>query len=972
MKKSLLLLSLLCLCYASFAQKIPFQGKLTSDGNPVTGSREFIFTISESGWEETHADVAILDGYYAVILGSITPLPFGLFDQVDQVELGISVNGTVLSPVNLYAPLRSASFPRTTTIGQEDLSGRDTVFHINVNASVDRVFQVDLNGAGSRFAIRGNSTSTSADDDAFKVGVFGSAVGEGSGDHAGLYGQGFGAGLFNNGVVGRAGGPGNGATGYGTGSSNTGVYGAGFGNDWGNNGVVGEALGDVGIDNIGVVGISTVDNGSDTIQNKAFLARAEGPGINYGILSFANGGVENWAGFFEGNVNVNGELTVNGQPISASGGSDTLKVKDIQLLNEANKLRTHVNIFNDAGSVLGNGPNDSTNFILGSSGNGYAGGLWLYDSLRNVGAQLRVSNKGNGNLFTYNETQNNTAWIGTQGNNSGIMQIAAYDEAGVNTGAMLGYHPGGLPQLILETNNEGNGPFSTLVHLNTFANSRNNHVGELNISSLNRSLLGVGSGMTFSMNEQDQPFIHLKSGNDRNWDVRALLSVDSVGALGTAGRFELLGPLGNENNDVRTNFSVGVINDPGGLDPSGVSSEMFLWGKSTPNIQFGGKANENNDLPHIEMYGSTDDGGTWFFSNLSFNVSNDGLRDAGSFHMSNSTSGVSENTVDFTSNGNNNGGQLILNASAGHTIVQLQDRGGSSGQAQFYGTSGGLRSEVGSFGDDSGFLILYGPNGNKNIQIDRDPGLTDFGQVNVFGSNGIDSRVTAGVVDLSGDESGYVRLSSTISGNAVQIESSGISVGENPYTDGTVINYDGLGGPIFEMYAATTQTISIDGNSGSINASGSITADQLFSTDGSVSSSDKRLKKNIKPLENALENTRKLQGVSYKWKDENKSQETQIGVIAQELEEVYPEFVHTKEDGIKGVNYAHMVAILIEALKELDAKVSALETENKELKAQITKSSENEIEELRGEIETIKALLLKPGSSSQSVGSTNK
>ncbi len=103
--------------------------------------------------------------------------------------------------------------------------------------------------------------------------------------------------------------------------------------------------------------------------------------------------------------------------------------------------------------------------------------------------------------------------------------------------------------------------------------------------------------------------------------------------------------------------------------------------------------------------------------------------------------------------------------------------------------------------------------------------------------------------------------------------------------------------------------------------------------------SDRRFKTNIKPLENALDNVLKLEGVTYNWKksmfkESGITDEKQIGLIAQELEKVYPEFVFTKEeDGFKSVNYAQLNAVLIEAIKDLNAKVESQNNEIQNLKA---------------------------------------
>ena len=84
-----------------------------------------------------------------------------------------------------------------------------------------------------------------------------------------------------------------------------------------------------------------------------------------------------------------------------------------------------------------------------------------------------------------------------------------------------------------------------------------------------------------------------------------------------------------------------------------------------------------------------------------------------------------------------------------------------------------------------------------------------------------------------------------------------------------------------------------------------------------------------------------MRGVSFNWKDSGKAD---IGLIAQEVEKVFPELVSTNEEtGIKSVAYANLVSPLIQATKELkiekDAeiselqeKISGLEDENNALK----------------------------------------
>ena len=107
-----------------------------------------------------------------------------------------------------------------------------------------------------------------------------------------------------------------------------------------------------------------------------------------------------------------------------------------------------------------------------------------------------------------------------------------------------------------------------------------------------------------------------------------------------------------------------------------------------------------------------------------------------------------------------------------------------------------------------------------------------------------------------------------------------------------------------------------------------------------VQTSDSRYKKDIQTLPSALKNILSLRGVSYYWKDRSDNTE-QIGVIAQEVEKIYPQLVHTNEDGYKSVAYSNLVSPLIEAIKELHAlyqghadRLAALEAQNAELETQ--------------------------------------
>jgi hypothetical protein len=102
----------------------------------------------------------------------------------------------------------------------------------------------------------------------------------------------------------------------------------------------------------------------------------------------------------------------------------------------------------------------------------------------------------------------------------------------------------------------------------------------------------------------------------------------------------------------------------------------------------------------------------------------------------------------------------------------------------------------------------------------------------------------------------------------------------------------------------------------------------------SINYSDVRLKKDINPLENVLPDVMKLNGYTYYWKN-NKDTTEQIGVIAQEVQKIFPELVQADNKGILGVNYVQLVPVLITAVKEQQKEIDDLREEMKRLEVMV-------------------------------------
>ena len=175
----------------------------------------------------------------------------------------------------------------------------------------------------------------------------------------------------------------------------------------------------------------------------------------------------------------------------------------------------------------------------------------------------------------------------------------------------------------------------------------------------------------------------------------------------------------------------------------------------------------------------------------------------------------------------------------------------------------------------------------------------------------------------------------TLDGNEIDVGSGNLTLDVNGD-----INLNADGGEVF--FQDATATYGVIANSGNniqirsgtstmltgsgANASfaGNLNVASAIVAGGDITAfSDARLKENISTIENALDKVDNLRGVNYNMKD---SDDAKIGVIAQEVEEILPQVVHTSDDEIqtKSVDYGKLCAVLIEAVKELKKEVEEL------------------------------------------------
>ena len=134
-----------------------------------------------------------------------------------------------------------------------------------------------------------------------------------------------------------------------------------------------------------------------------------------------------------------------------------------------------------------------------------------------------------------------------------------------------------------------------------------------------------------------------------------------------------------------------------------------------------------------------------------------------------------------------------------------------------------------------------------------------------------------------------------------------------------IANLGGGTNQVLGFYNSTTGELGWFDNSGNMSVTGNLTAK------GNVTAqSDARLKTNVKTIENALDTTLKLRGVTF-----DRNNEAGLGVIAQEVQAVIPQVVVEGSDENKtlSVAYGNIVGLLIEAIKELNIKVEDLQNQ---------------------------------------------
>ena len=188
-------------------------------------------------------------------------------------------------------------------------------------------------------------------------------------------------------------------------------------------------------------------------------------------------------------------------------------------------------------------------------------------------------------------------------------------------------------------------------------------------------------------------------------------------------------------------------------------------------------------------------------------------------------------------------------------------------------------------------------------------GVTTLNTVTISSGGNVSGMGTLGCGAIT--SSGALALgANTVTCGAIT-SSGALALGANTVTCGAITSSGTLSLGANIISAGTTNTI----NSLSINA-GTCTGVDFIAT------SDQRTKTDISTISDALEIVKGMRGVYFtRIGQSNRT----VGVIAQEVETVLPEVVHTGDDDMKSVSYGNIVGVLIEAVKTLSERLEKIE-----------------------------------------------
>ena len=366
-----------------------------------------------------------------------------------------------------------------------------------------------------------------------------------------------------------------------------------------------------------------------------------------------------------------------------------------------------------------------------------------------------------------------------------------------------------------------------------------------------------------------------------------------------------------KNNTASTETGLGALTVTGGVH---VGGDIFTDSniKAATNITassatgqgfFGNGAGLTNTGADLSVAGTNGDTQRVVLTHLTSGTMTDGTTD-GDLTFTASTNTLNVTNINATISGDVTG-DLTGNADSATTAANLSF--GSANQVVFKDSSNnGATSGNFTFSQANNQSVLSGTNLQIKLNTNKKLTLGNNSDLEILHDplNSIIREVGDGSLYLQSNQSVFITK-------------------ESGHANDVMASFDATGTSALYWMGGTNSGKKIETTQDGAKVTG-----KLFATDDIVafSTSDIRLKENISPIENALNMINSLSGNTFDWKGGQSNRGMDTGILAQEVEALgLPGITATRDDGTKAVRYERLIPVLIEAVKELTAKVKTLE-----------------------------------------------
>ena len=708
-----------------------------------------------------------------------------------------------------------------------------------------------------------------------------------------------------------------------------------------------------------ITGGKLVLDADGTIRSSDFRPNEAGSGFR---LTAANGGtLEVESATIRGTLKT---TTFEKESVNAVGGqlyvanSTVLTSSAINPNNIHTETQRTMSVENASGFV-----NGEIALIKKVSPTGFSTEYILIDSASRNDPSSDVDTSGN--LFVTRGFGNGTSGIsGSLGDTPGAAQSYSGSQVIVSTGRLntgfmrLNANPNDISTPFMDiVERTGSGIYDVelktrLGDLSGVAGTRNIPSGFEGFGLMTETAFLSGSNIKleaprFLLGDLNSTFV---SGSNRNIEISSsrfhlqpdgdtIMQGKITATSGTIGGFNIgtnlestSGTLNLKGASGQLTASAAIISGSNvllGTDVFRLDTTNLLIESSTPQIRVGPASGGSK----ITLDGSS--------SELTFNSGSGAtevlkFQEQGQFTLFDNTT-LSNVTAQGANISFKNGGFIV--ASGSHPLGEVQQFGFDDNQAFFQGGRSGAILHVqnifnSAFVRGAFFRASAQSGATSAIAINAN---ADTSVANINASGLVVSAENSNSSNSSGDVTGAnitARVDNSNSNNDVRAAKFRIArsdgLGATYTSKGRAIDVEGGHTAVYAAGAGTYQgyfdglLFSTGTISGSlINSSGDVVAFQ---------SSDKRLKDNLKPISQSIDKLNKLTGYEFDWNDKQDIYKGHdLGVIAQEVEEVLPELVRRNSNGFKAVKYEKIIPLLIEALKDQQEQIDELKKKLEEL-----------------------------------------